>query len=110
MGEPGLKGSVATGSSKLARDKGGGEECEGVQAEGKNMCQGERTLCYHRKMEFIRGGTDVGLGVEAGKAEKRSHRRLVSHTLLSGPDPVISFSVVRKWGVSALQASQSVGC
>lgn len=45
-----LKGSVAIGSSKLARDKGGGRACEGVQTEGKNMCKGEGTLCYHRMM------------------------------------------------------------
>lgn len=45
-----LKGNVAVGSSKLAGDKGRDRVCEEVQIEGKNMCKGEGTLRYHRKM------------------------------------------------------------
>lgn len=50
-GELELKGR--TGSLKLARDQGGGKACEGAQTEGQNTCKGEKTLCYHRKMELI---------------------------------------------------------
>lgn len=74
------------------------------------MCKGERTLGYHRKMEFM-GEEQMWSWVwKWAIAERRNHRGLVSHTLVSGPDPVITFSVVRRWGVSALQDSQSVGC
>lgn len=52
-GELEWKGSAAIGSVKLARDKGEDKAREGVRAEGKNVCKGERTPGYHRKMEFF---------------------------------------------------------
>lgn len=39
--------------------------------------------------------TDVDLGVETGIAGKRTCRRLVGHTLVSGPEPVSSFREVQ---------------
>lgn len=61
-----LKGSVATGSSKLAGDKGGGRACEGVLTEGKNMCRGEGTLLSQK---------DVELGVEIGSSRKEESQK-----------------------------------